>query len=212
MARKPRSSGPRAHGEPQDFAARYRLGQRAASAAERTWTSSVRGYQRPRRPATGARVEAGAHARRKIPLPLDKEQLPTLRVLDLDEREYAASNCESEWARGAQRLELPDSRMGDGELAGTTLFVRRDDTAVGLDHPPDTSSRRSCWRRSGRSPPATRSWHRRFAAGGVERPRARDPARGRPRAIEHGDRGRSAHRRAHGQDLSRPAALEARPP
>jgi hypothetical protein len=58
-------------------------------------------------------------------------------VLLIDERKYAASNCESEWARGAQRLALPDSRLGDGALAGTTLFVRRDDTPVGLEHAPD---------------------------------------------------------------------------
>jgi hypothetical protein len=68
---------------------------------------------------------------------VDDQQGRTVAVLLVDERKYVASNCESEWARGAQRLALPDSRLGDGELAGTTLFVRRDDTAVGLDHPPD---------------------------------------------------------------------------
>ena len=44
----------------------------------------------------------------------------------------------------------------------------------------------------------------------LERPRARDPAGGRARAVERGDRGRPAHRRGHGQDLPRPAAREAR--
>ena len=90
--------------------------------------------------------------------------------------------------------------------------------------------RRSCWRRSGRSRPATRSWRRRRPAGcwstsrarcraragrrfpprRAERARAGDPARGRARAVERGDRRRAAPRGADGQDLPRPAADQAR--